>query len=81
MIRMDADTACMLTVRMETNRENSDGLKRYVGGFDFHLFVEPSITHKTLLHKLCDTYPWGWRDYVELKYYDREQNKWGCFCM
>ena len=76
MVRMDADTACMLTVRMETSRENRDGLKRYVGGFDFHLFVEPSITHKTLLHKLCDTYPWGWRDYVELKYYDREQNKW-----
>nr|XP_020200415.1 uncharacterized protein LOC109786244 [Aegilops tauschii subsp. strangulata] len=73
---MDADTVCMLTVRMETSRESSDGLKQYVGGFDFPLFVEPSITHKTLLHKLCDSYPWGWHDYVELKYYDREQNKW-----
>lgn len=37
---MDVETACMLSVRMETSRLSSDGRKRYVGGFDYPLFVE-----------------------------------------
>ena len=73
---MDEEIACMLFVRMETSRLSSDGRKRYVGGFDYPLFVESSITYKTLLCKLCDTYPWGCRDSLELKYYEREQNIW-----